>query len=112
MPSTHRLKCWFANFDALLTGGKCCEIRSEQDRKFAKGDFLHLVRTDRDGSITQPETSVLVEITHVERFAGTLALIGQATGDGPLDERSVPIAVLSLSRFGKKVSPAAAEPAK
>lgn len=89
---SHRLKCWAENFDAIASGRKRAEVRAEDDRVFAVGELLELTRTDREGKPTQPETRLLVAISHVDRMAGPHELVGK-TLDGTLP---VPVAVLSL----------------
>ena len=96
----HRLKCWSENFDALLGGGKSCEIRAEDDRKFKAGDAVELTRTDREGKETEPRVRLVVEITHVERYAGPLELVASKPGSGGESAKLIPVAVLSLSRRG------------
>jgi hypothetical protein len=108
----HKLKCWAENFDAILDGRKRCEVRAEEDRKFAAGEILELVRTDHSGAILKPMVILRVEITHVERHAGPLelrgALIDESGAEG--GARGPHMAVLSLmtNRMHKYTFPPAA----
>ncbi len=99
---THKVKCWAENFDAILSGAKKADVRTEDDRKYKAGDFLDMTRTDRAGQPTQPVTRIYIEIAHVERFAGPLSLVGVEEGHGVESSKPAPIAVLSLvQRFHK-----------
>lgn len=88
----HRLKCWAENFDAIAAGRKTCEVRHEDDRTFRPGDTLELTRTDRKGVPTSPLTRVVIQVSHVDRSAGDLELLGRI-GGGRADAS---LAVLSL----------------
>ena len=92
----HRLKCWAESFDAIVSGAKRAEVRVEDDRKFRPGDVLDLVRTDREGKMSEPRVRLVIEILHVERHAGPLDLRGAPPDDGGLGLPK-PIAVLSLA---------------
>jgi len=92
----HRLKCWSENFDAIAAGRKTCEVRHEDDRVFDVGDTLELTRTDRRGIPTTPQSRIVVQVTHVERVAGDLELIGVLQGGTELGGLSASLAVLSI----------------
>ncbi len=103
----HRLKCWWQNFDAIALGLKRAEVRVEEDRKFKAGDMLDLLRTDVDGNETSPRTRIVIEVLHVERFAGPLELCGATPDDGGGLKERRPIAVLSLRHSFEKHTHAA-----
>lgn len=94
-PQFHRLKCWADNFDAIAAGRKTCEVRHEDDRVFHAGDTLELTRTDPTGRPTAPQTRIVVQVTHVERFAGNLQIAGTGAG-GQLTGPVVGMAALSI----------------
>ena len=103
---THKVKCWAENFDAIISGAKRADVRTEEDRKYKAGDFLDLTRTDREGKPTEPLTRIYIEICHVERFAGPLSLVGVPEGGGVESGKPAAIAVLSLlPRFQKITAP-------
>jgi len=105
---SHRLKCWAEHFDAIVAGTKTCDVRHEDDRVFAVGEIVELTRTDRTGKPTEPQTRIMLTISHIDRHAGDLALAGADAGQGPLTGTK-PIAVLSFSRDVRQfVTPAAA----
>jgi hypothetical protein len=80
----------------MASGKKRADVRHEDDRKFAVGELLELTRTDQLGVPTQPETRLLVAITHIDRFAGPHELFGQRPADEGTCYPTVPIAVLSF----------------
>jgi hypothetical protein len=90
----HRLKCWAENFDAIVAGLKTCEVRHEDDRVFRSGELIELTRTDRKGEPTSPLSRLVVIVTHVDRRAGGLELIGRDEFDGAISP--VPVAVISF----------------
>lgn len=70
----HTLKCHAENFDAIVAGVKRFEVRHEEDRSFAVGDRLCLVRTDVDGVPTEPPKRTYVDVLSLSRHAGPLTL--------------------------------------
>lgn len=82
----HTLKCHDQNFDAIISGAKRFEVRHEDDRTFAVGDRLCLVRTDVDGRPTEPPKRCYVDVLYLTRQAGPLVLCGVdvAGGSDPL----------------------------
>ena len=72
----HTLKCHAENFDAIISGEKRFEVRHEDDRTFAVGDRLCLVRTDVAGVPTSPAKRTYVDVLHLTRRAGPLVLCG------------------------------------
>jgi hypothetical protein len=92
----HRLKCWEENFDAIVAGKKTAEARVEEDRTYRVGDRLHLTRTTKEGRPTSPETHVLVDVTHVDRQAGPLALHAMPVDGLERGSLATPIAVISF----------------
>jgi hypothetical protein len=97
----HWLKCWAENFDEIAAGRKRCEIRREDDRVFRVGDALDLVRTDRNGVPTAPETRIVVQVLHIDRQAGELELMARANATSSAVDGArgapMPIAVLSIA---------------
>lgn len=57
---THELKCWPGPFDAIRSGVKRFEFRSEADRRFAVGDTLDLREWSPDCGYTDNRLAVLV----------------------------------------------------
>lgn len=82
----HTMKCHAENFDAIVRGLKRFEVRHEDDRQFAVGDRLCLVRTDTNGVPTAPAMRTYVDVLHLTRHAGPLVLCGVdlAGGADPL----------------------------
>jgi Domain of unknown function (DUF3850) len=72
----HTLKCHAENFDAIISGAKRFEVRHEEDRTFAVGDRLCLVRTDVEGNPTAPPKRTYVDVLWLTRHAGPLVLCG------------------------------------
>lgn len=97
----HILKCHADNFDAVVEGRKRFEIRHEDDRRFAVGDVLALVRTDKDGIPTSPSKWAEVDVLHVARKAGPLSLFGIDVDDGGVAQRA-PVAIAVLSIMGRR----------
>lgn len=88
----HTLKCHAENFDAIISGEKRCEVRHEDDRTFAVGDRLCLIRTDVDGVPTSPPKRTYVDVLWLTRHAGTLVLCGV-----DVEGRSEPVTVVVMS---------------
>jgi hypothetical protein len=74
--NVHFLKCHAENFDAIVSGAKRFEVRHEDDRTFAVGDRLCLIRTDVDGVRTNPSRRTYVDVLWLTRHAGPLVLCG------------------------------------
>jgi hypothetical protein len=105
---SHRLKCWAENFDAIVEGRKTADVRHEDDRVFKVGEIVELTRTNRAGKPTEPQTRIMVTISHIDRHAGELGLVGQDL-DASMTIGPKPIAVLSFARDLRQfVAPAAA----
>lgn len=94
---THTLKCHADNFDAIVSGAKRFEVRHEEDRTFAVGDRLCLVRTDVDGVPTSPPKRTYVDVLHLSRHAGPLTLFAVDVRAGGVAQRDpVSVAVMSI----------------
>lgn len=98
---TIRLKCWSANWDAIVRGQKTAEIRSTEDRTFSVGDVLELQRWD--SNVNGPSGGILgVEITHIDSLAGDANIVGVRLA-GPDDVKRgtfVNLVVLSFRFLG------------
>jgi hypothetical protein len=92
----HTLKCHAENFDAIISGEKRCEVRHEDDRTYAVGDRLCLVRTDVNGVPTSPAKRTYVDVLHLTRMAGPLTLFAVDVARGDTDAERVPVVVMSI----------------
>jgi hypothetical protein len=92
----HNLKCHAENFDAIVSGAKRCEVRHEDDRTYAVGDRLCLVRTDVNGVATAPLMRTYVDVLHLTRHAGPLTLFAVDARDGARPGEPVAVVVMSI----------------
>lgn len=72
----HELKTWPMYYEAIRTGAKAFELRSEADRTFEKGDVLRLREwqpDDRGGHYTGRE--LWADVTYVLRDAAHFGLV-------------------------------------
>jgi hypothetical protein len=102
---TLRLKCWSVNWDAIARGEKTTEIRSTEDRTFAIGDVLELVRWDpvADAHTGAVPAILGVQITWIDSCAGATNIIGIRLHRGSptgADGMVVNLAVLSFRLLG------------
>ena len=89
----HVLKCHAENFDAIASGLKRFEVRHEEDRTFAVGDVLELIRTDVNGVPTTPPKWTDVDVLWLTRHAGPLTLLG---ADVEGERAPKPLVVMSI----------------
>lgn len=85
----HEVKCWRDPFAQFRAGIKLADVRRADDRDYRRGDEL-LQREYVAAEDRYTGTALLLEITHVTRFAGPLPVMLQ-------DDRGqlVPAVVLS-----------------
>lgn len=92
----HTLKCHAENFDAIVSGAKRFEVRHEDDRTFAVGDRLRLVRTDVEGHPTEPAKWTHVDVLWLTRMAGPLTLFGVDVKAGGIAGEPVSVCIMSI----------------
>ena len=101
---TIRLKCWAVNWDAIARGEKTSEIRSTEDRTFAVGDVLELVRWDPVADAPADAVAAIlgVQVTWIDSCAGATNIVGVRLhrGSPPGTEGIVNLAVLSFRLLG------------
>ena len=103
----HHLKTHAENFDAIVTGAKRFEVRHEEDRSFAVGDRLCLIRTDVEGVPTHPPRRTYVDVLWLTRHAGPLTLFAVDVRAGGVT-RGDPTSVVVMSIGAMPAAPAAA----
>ena len=97
----HTLKSHAENFDAIVAGVKRFEVRHEDDRTYAVGDRLCLVRTDVEGRPTEPARRVYVDVLWLSRMAGPLTLFAVDVRDGGRAKADpVSVVVMSIGAAG------------
>lgn len=89
-PTRHEVKCWRDPFAMFRSAAKRADVRRADDRDYRRGDEL-LEREYIAGEDRYTGAALLLQITHVTKFAGPLPLFLQT-------ERGewVPAVVLSV----------------
>jgi len=92
-PIAGQLKIWPGDLDEIRLGKKKAEIRRCDDKHFRQGQVWELIPWDVELGIRLPLESLYIRITHVERMAGPLMVVGIGHRQGSV---IIPLAVLSF----------------
>lgn len=96
-PTTHELKCWPGDFEAIRLGMLTADLRRCDDRTFHVGDVL-LEREYEPQSAKYSGRLIRLRITRVDRMAGPRMIC--AVGVNGADDVT-PFAMLSFVAFDK-----------